>query len=143
MNWGYKILTVYGIFVAGILFMVFKSSQQNFDLVTEDYYAKELKFQQQIDAAGRANALSEPVKAEVKNNELLVHFPKDFAGKKIDGEIQLYYAADKTKDVIKNFSTSDNTATLPVPSNASGNHELHLKWNVDGISYYYEQKVFL
>ncbi len=143
MNWGYKILTVYGIFVAGILFMVFKSSQQNFDLVTEDYYAKELKFQQQIDAAGRANALSEPVRAEIKNNELLVHFPKDFAGKKIDGEIQLYYAADKTKDVVKSFSTTDNTAILLMPANTVGKHELHLKWNVDGLSYYFEQKVFL
>lgn len=143
MNWGYKILTVYGIFVAGILFMVFKSSQQNFDLVTEDYYAKELKFQQQIDAAGRANALSEPVRAEIKNNELLVHFPKDFAGKKIDGEIQLYYAADKTKDVVKSFSTTDNTAILLMPANTIGKHELHLKWNVDGLSYYFEQKIFL
>ena len=46
MNWGYKILTVYIIFIAGILFLVFKSSNQNQDLVTKDYYEQELKYQQ-------------------------------------------------------------------------------------------------
>ena len=49
MNWGYKILLVYLIFILGILFMVFKSSTQKTDLVTTDYYAKELKYQEKID----------------------------------------------------------------------------------------------
>ena len=49
MNWGYKILMVYVIFIAGILLLVFKSSSQNQDLVTEDYYEQELKYQQKID----------------------------------------------------------------------------------------------
>ena len=50
MNWGYKILFVYIAFIAGILLMVFKSSTQKRDLVTADYYAKELKYQERIDA---------------------------------------------------------------------------------------------
>ncbi|MFN8251709.1 MAG: FixH family protein [Ferruginibacter sp.] len=143
MNWGYKILAVYGIFVAGILFMVFKSSQQNFDLVTEDYYAKELKYQQQIDATGRTSALSEPVKTEVKDNQLVVHFPKDLAGKKIEGQLQLYYAADKAKDVVKDFNAVDNMAVMTLPASNKGQHALHIKWTVDGQSYYYEEKIFL
>lgn len=143
MNWGYKILAVYGIFVAGILFMVFKSSQQNFDLVTEDYYAKELKFQQQIDATGRTRALSEPVKTEVKEHQLLVHFPKDLAGEKIEGQLQLYYAADKAKDIVKDFTAVDNSAAMALPAAGKGQYELHLKWTAGGVSYYYEEKIFL
>jgi hypothetical protein len=60
MNWGYKILFVYLAFVAGILLMVFKSSIQKRDLVTPDYYAKELKYQQRIDAVKKTQALSAP-----------------------------------------------------------------------------------
>ncbi|MBL0145087.1 MAG: FixH family protein [Chitinophagaceae bacterium] len=82
MNWGYKILIVYGAFVAGILFMVFKSSTSKMDLVTTDYYAKELKYQDKIDEKGRTNALSEEVKYELADNKIIVHLPKDFAGKK-------------------------------------------------------------
>lgn len=143
MNWGYKILAGYGVFVVGIMFMVFKSSGEKIDLVTEDYYAKELKFQQQIDATGRTNALSEKVKSEVKNGQLLVHFPKDFAGKKISGQVQLYYAADKGKDVNQEFSVETNTAAVAIPAGNTGMHELHVKWDVDGVSYYYEEKIFL
>ena len=45
MNWGYKIILVYVLFVAGIVFLVVRSSMENTDLVTSDYYEKELKYQ--------------------------------------------------------------------------------------------------
>ena len=61
MNWGYKILLVYVVFVAGIMFLVFKSSSQKMDLVTTDYYAKELKYQQKIDAMNKVQKLSDTV----------------------------------------------------------------------------------
>ena len=70
MNWGYKILTVYIIFIAGILLLVFKSSTQNQDLVTKDYYEQELKYQQVIDATERANALSSEVKFQGESPSL-------------------------------------------------------------------------
>jgi hypothetical protein len=143
MNWGYKILVVYGIFVVGIMVMVFKSSGEDFDLVTDDYYAKELLFQQQIDAAGRTNALSEKVKSEVKNGRLVVHFPKDFNGKKISGQMQLYYAADKAKDITSQFAVETTSADMAIPAANTGMHELHVNWKVDGVSYYFEEKIFL
>lgn len=143
MNWGYKLLVVYSVFVAGILIMVFKSSSENFDLVTDDYYAKELKFQQQIDAAGRTRALSANVKSEVKDGQLVVHFPKDFEGKKISGQMQLYYAADKKKDVTGNFNVETTSAAMNIPAGNKGMHELHLNWSVDGVAYYFEEKIFL
>jgi hypothetical protein len=49
MNWGYKIAITFILFGALIIFMVVKSFQQNIDLVTDDYYQEELKYQQQID----------------------------------------------------------------------------------------------
>ena len=41
MNWGYKIIVVYAVFISGMLFLAFKSTEQNIQLVTEDYYTKE------------------------------------------------------------------------------------------------------
>lgn len=143
MNWGYKLLVFYGVFVVGIMFMVFKSSNEKIDLVTEDYYAKELNFQQQIDAVGRTKALSANIKSEVKDGQLVVHFPKDFDGKKITGQMQLYYAADKTKDVTSSFSVDTTSAVMNIPQGNKGMHELHLNWDVDGVSYYFEEKIFL
>ena len=143
MNWGYKILVVYIVFVLGILFMVFKSSTQKTDLVTTDYYAKELKYQQKIDEINRVTALSTPVKYEIKDNELIIVFPKDFSGKQLIGEAVLYCPSDENKDVKKNFSVQDAPVIVPVPAGNKGQYELHLSWKDGTVTYYFEKKLFI
>ena len=143
MNWGYKILVVYGFFVVGILFMVFKSSNQKMDLVTTDYYGKELKFQQVIDQNKRTSELSEAVRYEIKDSRLEVIFPKDFAGKKITGSVELYCPADEHRDMKQDFSLKDTMFTMPVGAANKGQYELHISWQADGKDYYYEKKIFI
>jgi hypothetical protein len=143
MNWGYKILFVYAAFIAGILLMVFKSSTQNSDLVTTDYYAKELKYQERIDAEKRTQTLSERVKYEIINCQMLISFPKEFTGKSITGTILLYCPSDKNKDVEQNFSTAAGTFIMPLPVKNKGSHHVQIIWQADGNSYYFENKLTL
>ena len=143
MNWGYKILFVYIIFVLGILFMVFKSSTQKTDLVTSDYYAKELKYQEKIDEMNRVVALSAPVEYTIKDNLLIINFPADFAGKKLVGEAILYCPSDENKDIKQKFSVQDAPAEIPVSAAGSGMYELHLSWQANGVNYYFEKKIFM
>lgn len=143
MSWGYKIVIAYSMFVAGILFMVFRSSQQKFDLVTEDYYGKELQFQQQIDAAKRTALLSEKVKCAVQNDSLQVIFPQELSSKDIAGQLQLYYAADKAKDAVIPFTATGNTAIFAVPAANKGSHRLLITFKAGGADYYFEETIFL
>lgn len=143
MNWGYKILFVYGVFVLGILFMVFKSSSQKMDLVTTDYYAKELKYQEKIDEMNRVSTLTEELKYELKDNQIVLYFPKDFSGKKITGTAELYCPSNEDKDVKQNFSVQDTPLIIAIKPGNKGQHELHITWLVDGTSYYFEKKIFI
>jgi hypothetical protein len=143
MNWGTKILIVYVVFISGILFMVFKSSTQNTDLVTTDYYAKELKYQDKIDEMNRTGALSAPVEYVIRDNILFIHFPKDFAGKILIGEAVLYCPSDENKDIKKNFSVQDESLQLAIPASGSGLYELHLSWQDGSVTYYFEKKIFI
>ena len=143
MNWGYKILFVYVAFVAGILLMVFKSSTQKTDLVTTDYYAKELKYQERIDAEKRTQALSATVKYEIINQQMLISFPKEFTGKPITGTILLYCPSDNNKDVEQKFSTTAATFIMPLPVKNKGLHEVQISWQANGNSYYFENKLIL
>jgi len=143
MNWGYKILFVYTAFVAGILFMVFKSSSQKFDLVTTDYYAKELKYQDKINEMNRVSALSEPVICETRGDSLIIAFPKDFAGHKLTGEAVLYCPSDENKDLKNNFSIQDEQLVIVLSSAKKGLYELHLSWQDGGVAYYFEKKLFI
>ena len=143
MNWGYKILFVYIAFVAGTLFLVFRASGEKDDLVTADYYWQELKYQQRIDETTRTNALSAAVQYELHGNTLMINFPKDFAGKTINGEIQLYCPTDEQKDIKQSFTAKDDITSLEIPNGHKGTFELHLNWEVNGVNYYYEGKIIL
>ena len=143
MNWGTKILIVYVVFISGILFMVFKSSTQKTDLVTTDYYAKELKYQDKINEMNRVQALSAPVEFVIKDNALIIQFPKYFAGKRLTGEAVLYCPSDENKDLKNNFSVQDKPVKIIIPATNKGLHELHLSWQDGGINYYFEKKIFI
>ena len=143
MNWGKKILIVYIAFVAGIVFMVIKSSIQNTDLVTADYYDKELKYQEKIDEIKRSEALSAPVAYTIDNKGLTISFPKDFTGRQLVGEVVLYCPADEKKDVRKDFTVLDEPVQVAIPAGRKGLYELHINWKDGGVSYYVEQKIFI
>lgn len=143
MNWGHKIIVVYVVFVAGMLFLAFKSSKQNIELVTEDYYAKELVYQQKIDEIKRTALLSAPVNIKVINHELTINFPKDFTAKKITGDVTLYCPSDEKKDMHQQFIVTNSAVSITVPDNYHGLHYVKINWGTEGVNYYYEQKIII
>ncbi len=113
MNWGYKILFVYLVFIAGILVLVYKSSSEKVDLVTKNYYEQELKYEQKIDEAERAQSLSSPIKYEVNKNEISIYFPVEVKDKKITAQTLLYHAADDSRDSVYTLeTTSENSPSF-------------------------------
>ena len=143
MNWGHKIIAVYILFVAGMLFLAFKSSRQNIELVTEDYYAKELVYQQKIDESKRTAALSDTVKISILHHAVTINFPKDFEAKKITGEVTLYCPANEKKDMNQQFMVTDSAVNISVPSSNHGLHYVKINWSVAGVNYYYEKKIII
>lgn len=143
MNWGYKIIIFYSVFVIGILFMVFKSSTQKMDLVTTDYYAKELKYQDKIDEVNRTNALSEEVKYTIENNAITITLPKDFDGKQVNGKVDLYCPSDAKKDVTQAFEGMNKEVKLLFVKNTKGMYELQVTWQANNLTYYYQKKIFI
>ncbi len=143
MNWGYKIIFVYAIFVAGIVFMVVKSSSQNVDLVRPDYYEEELKYQETIDATHRANALSKKLQLKVNNDTLQISFPEEMASEAFKANVWLYCIADVKKDVNQLYTTSSGWLSISLPKANKGLHDVKVSWAFNGLTYYFEQKLFI
>jgi hypothetical protein len=143
MNWGYKIALVYIIFVLGICFMVFKTTQVKTDLVTSDYYGAELKYQDKLDQSKRAAALSEPLRIEAKERNVIVTFPKDFKDKKKEGSVLLYCPSNENKDLAVNINTASDQLIVPLSSVAKGWYEAKITYKVAGVDYYFEKKILL
>jgi hypothetical protein len=142
MSWGYKIMFVYIAFVAGIGFLIFKASNQEFDLVTKDYYEQELKYQQVIDQSANASRLSMPLNIEKKEAELKISFPDEMKNKKKLVDFYLYYAADAKRDFRRSFELNENELAQALPVGMKGMYELKLTWETEGVKYYHEQKIY-
>ena len=143
ISWGHKIIFIYTVFVLGILTMVFLSAKENRDLVSENYYAEEIAYQQVIDQSSKTAALSAPVELIVAPSQLIILLPKEFYGWLADGEWTLYYAADKARDLTGNIHTQNAKHAIDLPTDATGQYLFKMHWKVDNKEYYYEKNIFL
>ena len=76
-NWGtgaFMLFGAFAIFMSGLA--IFASLQRN-ELVTEDYYEKELEFKEVQKKQERTSKLSEQLDWEIGNDQFVINFPKE------------------------------------------------------------------
>ena len=139
MNWGYKIMLVYLIFISVMVFMAFKSSEQNIELVTEDYYAKELKFQEQVDKQKRTHELKEQLSWNVDGKKIDIQFPTEMLSKNVKAEILFYNASEAKRDFTVACSPDSNgLCQVNSAKLQHGVYEMKIDWSAGGVNYYNE-----
>jgi hypothetical protein len=143
INWGYRITIVYLVFAVGMMFMVYMTTLQNRDLVSEDYYEQELVYQKVIDQSANTAALSTPVTINRQDDQLLIEFPAEFKGLSAKGKWMLYYAANKEKDRSGNLNTANGKYAIHIPQNTKGQFLVKLDWEAGENHYYFEQNISL
>lgn len=140
MNYGKFILGLYLSFALGMGYLVYRSVNQKFDLVTPDYYAQELQFQKRLDATNRSNALSEKISYQIENENITFSLPQEMQAKNLKGNLKIYCPWDASKDKNVSFDTqSSDHLSLPKPELPKGNYKLMLNWEMDGQQYYWER----
>ena len=142
-NWGHKILMVYLVFVGGILLLAFKSSQQKFDLVQQDYYGAELKYQSVINATKHASELGADLGVLVRGSYLQITLPPTFKKSETNGVAHLYCIADEKGDMTKQIKSNNGELVLALLKTMKGNYTLKLTVQNKGVDYYFEKKIML
>jgi len=129
MNWGKSIIVVYTVFVLGIVFLVYKSSQQKIDLVDPNYYQQEIQFQKEIDDSQNANNHHYSANVVTENGEEFIVVDSN-CGKILKGDALFYCPSDSRKDV-KMILPQTNNSKWKVPMNAlkSASYKLKVKWS--------------
>lgn len=97
LNWGHYIAIALGCFMIFILTLLFTAGNSGHAMVTEDYYEKELTFQDEIDAENRANALSEKPELRMQANGFVLVFPEELAD--AEGEVYFMRNNNESQDV--------------------------------------------
>lgn len=98
MSWGIRITTLYLGFVALIVTLVVTCFGHKTELESKDYYARELKFQQQITAEQNTSGLSEPIGYQVMDRSVLIFLPEEILNENISGTVSFLRPSDSSKD---------------------------------------------
>lgn len=138
IGWGYRIALLYVGFISLIIFLVYRSTQVNFDLVTKDYYSEELKFQQLIDAGKNQSALSAPVALSLQGKEVHLRFPAEFSNMQVKGTVQFFSMVNAEWDKTVAFDTKDSPVVISVDGMQPATYTVKLKWSEGSKSYYQE-----
>lgn len=143
MNWGTRIIIMYVGFVALIITLVIVSMRQQVDLVTPDYYAKELKYQTNIDKTKNYNELKSSLKCSIQSGNIVVDFPEEHKLEQITGEVLIYKPSDAKSDKLITIETNNSQMLIPTSIFTKGMYKIKVDWQVNGKSYFSEQVINL
>lgn len=142
LNWGASIAIFYILFAATMVGFVIKSKSIDHSLVVDDYYAKDLAYQQQYDKLTNSQALGNNLTIGKINGSIQLIFPKEV--QQPSGEILFYRASDKSKDFsLKIEPDSNGLQLVPTDQLTPGRWTVKVDWQAGGKSFYKEQVVIL
>lgn len=141
MDWGKGILITIIAFVGFILTLVVISVRQDdIHLVTENYYEKEIKYQDQIEREKSAAGLDREVLVfDADSKSMVLDLP---VGAK--GNLQLFRPSDARLDQELALDIiEEGKTTVPLEKLKSGYWRVQLTWIENGVEFYQEKKISL
>ena len=143
MNFGVKITILYLSFVALILTLVFLSYGQKVELVSKDYYAQELKYQDKIDAINNTNALSTSIDHKIDASTILLSINPELNKGGLSGSINFFRPSDSSKDVKIKMNFVNDQQVISKSALEHGTYKMQLSWTSNGKNYYKEEVIYI
>lgn len=137
LNWGMKIAVLYIGFVVMIGTLVAATFTRKPLLVADDYYQRETKFQELLDARKAAAVLGELPRMSISADSIAIELPGNVAGKEAIGKLMFYAPADPGADRTIAFTATDGVIRTALPAGATS-YLIQIDWCVSGTRYYTE-----
>ena len=111
------------------------------DLVSEDYYADELQYQNDINKLENTQTLNTNISYEKTTEGLVIKFPETFDYKKITGKLFLYRPSNKQLDFDTAISLSNSNLLIPDKRLVDGRWNIKIDWQYKGKSYLFKESI--
>lgn len=145
-NWSTGIVMAFAVFITFILYFVLKvqgDTKYDHEMVTEEYYKKEIGFQKQLDKQQNAMDLSERLTVKNTTEGLEIHFPKSFDWTQIQGKVSLYRPSNQQLDFDIPISLSSSNLLIPKTKLAGGRWDITIDWKYNGKEFLNKETVNL
>ncbi len=137
------IIGVFVLFAGFIGQFVYRSTQHKVNLVSEDYYAREIDYQRQIDTERRSKALDTEfvMNYVAEANQLKITLPNH--GAPVDGQVIFYRPSDSDLDLSIPLKSREREVALSTAKIPSGHWEVQVRYSVNGKEYYFTKSVLI
>ena len=143
-NWGHGLATAIILGIIALSSLVFVVTKERIDMVTDEYYPKELNYQDQINKIKTYTELEKGIELKV-NGELLIQFPEVVANPgDITGALHIYRPSDKRLDIERELRLTE-AYTMVVDRNLlkAGKYEVIIDWKAGDQSYLTKLPLFI
>jgi len=144
INWGTGVVIGLVIFISFITFLVVNmltDAKFDHDLVTEEYYQKELHYQEEIDAENNAFTLEENVTDYRTKDGWIIEFPENLELSKISGNLNLYRPSNKKLDFNIPLNLKEHQIFISEDKLVDGRWNINIYWEYDGKSLLYKKEI--
>lgn len=143
MNFEKKITVLYLCFVALIITMVMMCFGQKVELVSSDYYAKELKFQDQITAVNNEKELNKSINHFFNKKTITLILDSNLMTANLQGTVTFFRPSDSSKDLKIKMNFKNGKQIIDKNNLLRGVYKLQLNWTSNGKNYYKEDEIFI
>lgn len=145
INWGLGIVIAIVLFMSFILYFVLKvqsDSTYDHELVTEEYYKKELDFQNQLNKSQNTKDNGYEVKIQKTAEGIQLVFPDSLKKEFIKGKVSLYRPSDQRLDFEYQISNSETDLLIPKKSLVGGRWDISVDWQYEGQNYLTQETIY-
>ena len=134
MNWGKGIAIGIGLFMAFILALAIYMMGQTPELEEKNYYEKDLRYQQEMEAKKNASSLARPAQVTydslAKTVVVALQLPEA-----VKGTIAFSRPSDASQDISLPLMPQDGKQVVPVGHLSAGLWRMQLNWETAGKQY--------
>ncbi len=142
-HWGRGIAVFYSFFVCAVVIVLVKSTGFDNSLVTEEYYARDINYQQEYVRRNNSRQLGDAgPQVQCTSGTCRLSFPTA-PGEPVSGSVLLYRPSSKQYDRHLSLKLDENDGMdLPLAGLPPGRYQAILEWSAAGTPYYDELEIY-
>lgn len=142
--WPVSIVVFFGVAILGCAGFVAFCNLHPSELVAEDYYEQEMRYQKQMERVERTRGLGQEadISMDSEHGTIRVTLPRDHADREFEGIVNLYRPSSAKLDMQLPLHLGDNrTQSIPTSDLQPGRWVVKVAWKVQGQDYFMEKKL--
>ncbi len=143
-NWGTGIFIVIAMFVMAVIAFFIFINTLDINLVEDNYYEKELAYQERIDKIENTANLTGEIDIRQENGQMIIQFPDIDPLLVPTGTVWFYRPSDPKKDFTVPLNLDNSRMqVMDVSKIDPGKWTVKMEWEMGGKHYYYEENLII